>query len=163
MYSHVASGYVGNDYPRQWPIEPLDTVHMPLENSVHYNPQSETGHAEWSTLLPNNNTGIIHLGPTQQPFSISLFHHLRCLDILRVELYTQLDRAGQSPPTENEQSDLIHHCMGYIRQMLLCHSETRLESVKSISASSVSSWDITHTCKDWTAVFRAAKGTYESS
>jgi hypothetical protein len=153
---HAREGYTGHDYPRSWPIGPLSRSYMPLEDSVHYNLQSEIGRTEWATLLPNNNSGTIYLGSSRRPFSISLFHHLRCLDILRVELDVELDHLGEDPPDRDEQDRLIGHCMGYIRQMILCHSDTRLESVRAISGASISYSDVTHTCRDWTAVFRAA-------
>jgi hypothetical protein len=160
-YTPGYKGYVGSDYPRTWPIGPLDTVHMPVEDTVHYAIDADIGVSEWTTTLPNN-SGIIYLGQGQRPFSISLFHELRCLDILRVELESQLHHLGESTGRTN-QTGLVSHCMGYIRQMLICRGDTRLESVKAISGLSVSNSDVTHTCKDWTAVFQAAEANVARS
>jgi hypothetical protein len=131
---------------------------MPLENTVHYNLDTPVGVAEWSSLVPAN-SGIIHLGPDRRPFSISLFHELRCLDVLRAELETQLELADQYVAGHAvEHDNVVHHCMNYVRQMSMCRGDTRLENVKRIFPhTGTTTSDITHTCKDWTAVFKAAE------
>lgn len=68
----LVAAYVGEDYPRAWPIPMAGPVLMPLENTVRYAIDSPDGEREWDAMTPGN--GIIHLGKHKQPFSISMFH-----------------------------------------------------------------------------------------
>jgi hypothetical protein len=134
---------------------------MPQEDTIHYALDNPVGVAQWSTMLPTNGTGMLYLGPDLHPFSIGLFHQLKCLNILRVALTEELSRYNTTVPKQAEQSDLVKHCMGYIRQMILCRSELRLENVKASHGRSVTNSDVTHTCKDWSAVYAAAEANHQ--
>ena len=156
----MRAGYLGHDYPQTWGLPPLDAVHMPLENTVHYTPDTPAGIAEWSTTLPSGG-GLLHLGPAKRPFSISMFHQLRCLGILRGTLVRELQRKHLPAPVDSDLDPLVRHCMGYIRQMVLCRSELRLESVRSPFTNRATISDVTHTCRDWSAVYDAAEENYQ--
>jgi hypothetical protein len=154
---NVSTAFMGRDYPREWPIDPLEQVHMPQEDTVHYALDTPIGIAQWQTMLPGVGDGILYLGPNRRPFSISLFHQLRCLNVLREAIVPGLKHAGHGHRDVDEQSELVRHCMGYIRQMILCRSELRLENVRIPRARSVTNSDVTHTCQDWQAVYAAAE------
>jgi Mycotoxin biosynthesis protein UstYa len=71
-----------------------------------------------------------------------MFHELQCLDNIRQAL---IDKENQN--------EIVHHCMNYLRQMTLCHSHTALESVGWDSPPKVV--DLTRSlyqCRDWTAL-----------
>ncbi|PBK61871.1 hypothetical protein ARMSODRAFT_622999 [Armillaria solidipes] len=52
-------------------------------------PTTTAADSEWETLFPRN--GLIVLGPHEQVFSISMFHQLRCLNVIR---NTTVERSG---------------------------------------------------------------------
>ncbi|KAL1940037.1 hypothetical protein VTO73DRAFT_9372 [Trametes versicolor] len=128
-----------------WDVGRLPDVSMYFEPTVHYRLNSTDADAEWAALIPPNG-GIVHVGPERQPFILSVFHQLRCLDILR--------RAYVSPAEEGPDAVAVH-CLNYIRQMVLCRRDTILEPVVDIgSAHAVQAWR-TLTCKDWRKVYEA--------
>lgn len=137
---------MGKDYPREWNIPGLEKVHMSVENAVHYPFNNGT---EWDLLLPSN--GVLHLGDHGE-FSISMFHQLRCLNIIRSSLVSH-----RSHSTEEREMKLARHCMNYLRQMILCRSQLHLESVRDHVGPRITVSETTHTCKDWTAVYEAAE------
>ncbi|KAL1670466.1 hypothetical protein GGF50DRAFT_122496 [Schizophyllum commune] len=144
----------GRDYPETWDIGPLEEVHMPYENTVHYALDTPAGIEQWETMLPPGG-GMLYFGTDKQPFSISVFHQLRCLDILRAELVVQFQHADEPPP--EKQSPLVNHCMNYIRQTVLCRADLTMESIRGLNYSTSTVSDVTHVCQDHTAVFRAAE------
>lgn len=144
--------YLGRS--RIWAIGPLETVHMSYETSRHYSIDSHVGEAEWNATLPTGGA-IVYLGPHREPFTISMFHQLRCLNIVRTAI---LDTRSERPRhrTRHVQGH-VNHCMNYLRQMVLCRMDTTLESVRATLGRGITVWDMTHTCKDWTAVYEAAE------
>ncbi|KAF9467897.1 hypothetical protein BDZ94DRAFT_914742 [Collybia nuda] len=151
--------YRGSDYPQTWEIPPLDTVKLSMENSVHYDIDTPLGIAEWNSTLPKSG-GMLYLGPDRRPFSISMFHQLRCLDIIRAEVVQQakLKESGQK---NRSASILAVHCMNYMRQMVMCRANTRLESVRRSAGPHVTVPYVTHTCRDWSSVYEAAEKNWE--
>ncbi|KAF7312207.1 N-acetyltransferase domain-containing protein [Mycena indigotica] len=115
--------YLGDDYPRAWPIPMTGPVHMPLENTVRYAIESPEADEEWRSMSPND--GIIHLGKHRRPFSISMFHQLRCIDILRKEMWL-----AQTTGVTKPDSMLNRHCVNYLRQMMFCTADSTLDVVR---------------------------------
>jgi hypothetical protein len=72
---------------------------------------------DWAKLLPAHGHLVNIDGKS---YTVAMFHQLKCLDIVRH------DYAAKKGPT-----DLSRHCLNYLRQTLLCHSDTRLESIRS--------------------------------
>lgn len=142
-----------------WDILPLDTVKLSMENSVHYDIDTPLGITEWNSTLPSSG-GMLYLGPDRRPFSISMFHQLRCLDILRAEIVLQAKRK-ESGETNRPASMLAVHCMNYMRQMVMCRSNLRLESVRKSAGAHVTVPYVTHKCKDWSRVYEAAETNWE--
>ncbi|KAG2151243.1 uncharacterized protein EDB93DRAFT_1103191 [Suillus bovinus] len=109
--------FVGDDFPRLLPLAQAGPALMAFEDSVHYQMNTEDGRAEWASLTPGN--GLVYLGEQRgHPFSISMFHQLRCLDILREDIV----RANSS-------AALSRHCLNYLRQMIMCRSDAQLENI----------------------------------
>jgi len=157
VFRHVESYYPTLPVSQfTWAIPPLGRVHLAVEGSVHYSLYSD---AAWNSTLPSGG-GLLHSIDTntqeEQIYSISMFHQLRCINIVRREI---LQRAKDRiihrdlPPP----SRLSHHCMNYLRQMILCQSDVRLQSCRSDRGSQITVAYVTHTCNDWSAVYDAAE------
>lgn len=117
---------------------------MAFDNPKHYRLDTLDGAAEWSSLVPND--GLIYLGPYRQPYSISMLHQLRCLDIIRNE--TIRDPGDTSKPTA-----LARHCLNYLRQMVMCRGDLELESFQFASNKNPINLHGVYECKDWEAVY----------
>lgn len=115
---------------------------MNIEPTKHYQLSGLAADEEWAALAPNN--GILHLGPQRLPYSVSLFHQLRCLDIIR------RDVAESLPP---EDSQLSRHCLNYMRQMVLCRADLAVDPVLGRGADARVRPD-TNQCVDWRRVYK---------
>jgi len=140
--------YLDDDYPETWPLaEWRHRVRIGFENSNRYQLDTEQGAREWAELVPGGD-GMVYLGEHKRPFGISVFHQLRCLDILRSETVT---------PRENPPSELARHCLNYIKQMMLCRGDVHLESFNYASnidpIDQTGDWE----CRDWDVVYQEAK------
>ncbi|KAI0371490.1 hypothetical protein BV20DRAFT_1112525 [Pilatotrama ljubarskyi] len=130
-----------------WNIGPLRQVAMYFEPTVHYQLNSTEADAEWAALTPLNG-GIVYAGSERKPYLLSIFHQLRCLDVLR-RAYISLR------PADAPGNSTALHCFNYIRQMVLCRSDTVLEPVWDTEGPhAVQPWR-TLTCKDWHRVYEA--------
>ncbi|KAI0371473.1 hypothetical protein BV20DRAFT_965210 [Pilatotrama ljubarskyi] len=120
---------------------------MYSEPTVHYQLNSTEADAEWAALTPLNG-GIVYAGPERQPYMPSLFHQLRCLDVLRrAYIYVQ--------PADAPGNTTTLHWLNYIRQMVLCRRDAVLEPVWDTEGlNAVQPWR-TLTCKDWNRVYEA--------
>ena len=136
-----AKAYVGSDHPRTLDIGYLPPIRMNIEPTKHYQLSGYNADSEWAALAPHN--GILHLGPYRQPYSISLFHQLRCLDIIRRDTVESL------PP---EDSKLSRHCLNYMRQMVLCRADLALDPVLGRGVDARVRPD-TNQCVDWRPVY----------
>ena len=101
-----------------------------MEDSIHYRESD----SEWDALAPGN--GTIYLGENDNPFSISMFHQMRCLSVIRLGIVNW-------PPKLPE---LTRHCLNYLRQIILCRSDLFLESLHGEA-------DQYRTCKDWNTIY----------
>jgi hypothetical protein len=121
---------------------------------VHYDLDSPVAAMEWNTTLPSGGA-TIHLGPDQRVFTVSLFHQMRCLNIIRESLAEVYADLSSKPAISHEA--LTRHCMNYLRQMILCRADTRLEPVRSNIGRGIAMSEVTHTCLDWSVVYEAAE------
>lgn len=133
---------------------------MSLENTAHYAFDTPEGRAEWDTTLPSGGA-VIHLGPRQRPFTVGMFHQLRCLGIIR-GILDDFYRDTNSHEISLDRSVIAGHCMNYLRQMVLCSSDVRLETVRAAKGHGLTVPDVTHVCLDWEAVYRAAEENYQT-
>lgn len=159
--SHPDLAYTGLDFPSNWPLPPLDDIHMPREDSVHYTFDKPLGVAEWKAMLPSGD-GLLRLGQSGEVFSIGLFHQLRCLDIVREAVVDVFAHPEKATMEEDAQPPLVQHCMDFLREMVLCHADMTTLNVKVVhpGRGHVKDSDNTHQCKDFSALFAAAEENY---
>ncbi|KAG1793515.1 uncharacterized protein HD556DRAFT_510485 [Suillus plorans] len=141
--------FAGDDFPRLLPLAQADPVLMAFEDSVHYQINTEDGRAEWASLTPGN--GLVYLGEQPgRPFSISMFHQLRCLDIIREDIVGADSNAA-----------LSRHCLNYLRQMIMCRSDAQLENILLASKEdSLQPFFVrpgTYVCNNWNSVLEEVK------
>lgn len=155
------AGYLDVDYPSQWPIHGLsEPVHLGFENSHRYMLSSDIGAADWNSLYPTSN-GTLYLGPSLQPFTPALFHRIHCLNVIRGSLSEEFARAKEGLPPKDQRATEAEHCMNYARQSTLCASDTTINNVRKSGGSSITAWEVTHICRDWTAVYAAAEQNWK--
>ncbi|KAI9060766.1 hypothetical protein FKP32DRAFT_1595089 [Trametes sanguinea] len=150
--------YLEEDFPPSLiPLSqhPRDSA-LTIEDSVHYHPNNS---AEWASTFPAGSGGFVRLGPRGRLFGVSMFHQLHCLDKMR--------RAVLAPPPSEWESWHTQHCLNYVRQMLLCAANVRLEPVKEVEAraggkkeAKVDGLGLEHQCRDWSVLRRAAEENY---
>lgn len=136
--------YVGNDYPETLPLSSHRArARIGFENTKHYELDTEQGAREWEALVPGD--GVVHLGPEKEPFSVSLFQQLKCLDVLRKEI------------VDGKRTEVARHCLNYIKQMILCRGDVHLESFNYAShidpIDQSGDWE----CRDWDVVYREVR------
>ena len=93
---------------------------MNIEATRHYQLSSYNADAEWAwaALAPNN--GSVYLRPQHRSFRISLFHLLRCLDMIKRHIIKALPQ---------EERKLRTHCLNYMRQMVLSRTDLAVDPV----------------------------------
>ncbi|PSR79917.1 hypothetical protein PHLCEN_2v6818 [Hermanssonia centrifuga] len=63
----------------------------------------------------------------------------------------------EEPPTEWEKWH-TQHCLNYVRQMILCESNLRLEQVKDSPVGlKADGLGLEHTCRDWSILYDIAE------
>ncbi|THH32298.1 hypothetical protein EUX98_g1891 [Antrodiella citrinella] len=144
-----AYSYVGVDYPETWPID-VPKVLLASDASHRYQMDTADGAAEWASLTPGN--GTVFLGEERRPYTISMMHQLRCMNIIRESILED-----RSVPETSQPSDLARHCLNYLKQMMLCRADTYMESFwYDNSDGPIDLWSM-YECKDWGAVHEAVK------
>jgi hypothetical protein len=142
--------------PHIWQLE-LDPIESLLENSVHYDVDTDQGAAEWNATLPSGGV-TVHLGASAEPYTVAMFHELRCLNILR-EIFREY-YADDAEDAQLPRAHLANHCMNYLRQMVMCRTDTRLQTVRASRGGGRTVLDVTRQCRDWTKVYEAAEENY---
>jgi hypothetical protein len=122
----------------------LADVRMYIEDTAHFQMEDD---ADWDALSPGD--GLVYLGDDRQPYTPSMFHQLRCLNIIR-KAVVDLEALGTDEVVEP--SDLGHHCVNYLRQMVLCRGDLELDLVLGKPYPNV--FPDTYQCKDWEAVYQ---------
>lgn len=140
--------YIGDDYPRTWsiPASIQAQVATPFENSVQFAFDVDTADEIWESQFPRQ--GLIQLGQYNQTFSISLFHQLRCISLVREDIIQR--RASNYTTRINP---LTGHCLNYLRQMAMCRSDIDLESV--LFKPHAEPHPDVYRCTDWKTVYSA--------
>ena len=147
--------YVHNDFPELLPLNrPITKVDMVLEDSVHYPISGPGAKEQWLSIYPDG-FGFVRLGEERRILCVSMFHQLHCMEKMRIALDNPDDPVATIPH--------LQHCMNYIRQMVLCASDLTLEPVTFdpvTNSSSATGVGVTHTCRDWTAVYETVNDNY---
>ncbi|KJA25157.1 hypothetical protein HYPSUDRAFT_161330 [Hypholoma sublateritium FD-334 SS-4] len=140
--------FLGDDYPQIWTINHgiQEQVATPFENSVHFTFDSVMSEAEWESQVPHR--GLIQLGKYRQTFSISMFHQLRCISLVRSDII----KRRSSNYTTNI-SPLTGHCLNYLRQMALCRADIDLESVLLVP--NPEAHPSKYRCTNWNLIYEA--------
>ncbi|EPQ61277.1 hypothetical protein GLOTRDRAFT_30602 [Gloeophyllum trabeum ATCC 11539] len=140
-YASWCLAYEGEDYPQYLPLN-LPKKTMATDDMEHYSINSSTSDAEWAPLFPDGG-GFVFLGPQNRPFGVSMFHQFHCLE----DLWHAMVARKRSQHTT--------HCLAYLRQMILCRGDLRIEPL--IPPYPLKQVDSTanRTCQDWSLVYRA--------
>lgn len=148
-HPYHCAGVLFQDTSPVWDLGGLAPTAMYFEPTVHYELNSTMADKEWASLVPSNG-GIVRIGPDREPYHLSMFHQLRCLDIIRRSYNA---REGLTPGRLNPAA---HHCLHYLRQMMLCRRDTRIEPVIDTGGPhAVQPWGLM-TCRDWRGVYEAS-------
>ncbi|TFK51054.1 hypothetical protein OE88DRAFT_1660294 [Heliocybe sulcata] len=126
-----------------WAIPEPGIVAMSFEETIHYQLEGPDADAEWHALYPGN--GAINLGSGHEPFSLTMFHQLRCLDIVRIDLMRISNSKESLQP-----SRLARHCFNYLRQMSHCHADKHIDPLATEVGSTLPN---IHICRDWSSVY----------
>ncbi|KAL7278216.1 hypothetical protein ACG7TL_008191 [Trametes sanguinea] len=97
---------------------------------------------EWAPLFPGG--GVIHLGPERTPYTVSMMHQLRCLDVLRDQLNRPKSERSEQP---------TRHCLNYLRQSLYCRADLQLDPYQYPHKVNALHPHAIRRCKDWRAVY----------
>lgn len=123
-----------------------DTVHYQLE-------RTKESDEEWDRLLPSGGH-LVHVqsddSVSPETFTVTLFHQLKCLDVLRKEYICRTERQSCS-----ETDALAQHCLNYLRQSILCNLDSGLESTRNVQGLVTRGYDTV--CKDWTKLYDEAE------
>jgi len=142
----------GTHTPLTFSIPPLRPVRTFIENTAHY--QVSEDDAEWAALIPGDGVVYIGEGKNAQPYTISIYHQLRCLDIIRKGIVSLEANTSSGVPT-NSLTPLAHHCINYLREMVLCRSDIDTDNILGRPKPVVTP-DL-YQCWDWEAVYTAVK------
>lgn len=129
-----------------WDLGTLGVVKMAVEDTVSYPLNGSDAASKWDSMLPRGG-GIVHVGPNKQPYMLSLFHQLKCLDVLR---RFHVDRVEDR---DGGLDALARHCLNYLRLMVLCRADLRLESVQDPDGAHAVDMYGDLTCVDWRQVY----------
>jgi len=157
--AHFSKAYLGRDHPQKWQIGELKDVTMRLEETIRYQMSGDEAEREWGALLPPGGGGYIYLGPERQRFTIGLFHQMRCLSIIRSTIARSSNQT-LATAAEEEPAD-ARHCFNYLRQIIRCNANLRLESTANIFVSASTLPHMEYRCKDWRVPYREAEKNFE--
>ncbi|KAF4614528.1 hypothetical protein D9613_002459 [Agrocybe pediades] len=132
-------------------VPPMDLVAMTITDTTHYD-LNDKGSVDFASLMPSGGHTIHITGPgseVPETFTVALFHQLKCLEIYHREYLK---------PVPRQVTAELRGCLNYLRQSLLCHANTRLESIKNDEVKASKQYDTV--CRDWTKVYEAAERNY---
>jgi hypothetical protein len=113
---------------------------MAISKSTRYGIDGAESAEEWRRLLPEDG----HTTRIDEAiYTVTMFHQLKCLDLIREEYVTRSPIAVAS--------GAVQHCMNYLRQTLLCHPNLTLE--KAITPVGEVETRFDTVCRDWTKLY----------
>ncbi|KAK7947795.1 uncharacterized protein PG986_008681 [Apiospora aurea] len=165
-----------NQNPPHFPPT-LQTVPVVFEpNELFKTEPTPKSNAAWDSLMPDgrgfvlvDNPSEYNLGPGiptdvgPDRYSISMFHQLHCLGMIR-EMYfasmhgAKADVYGEESLSgaELKQQQMTHigHCFDYLRQAVMCAGDMTLEGAMllpngEVGPAGVDGWGATHQCRSW--------------
>ena len=126
-----------------WNVERKEVV-LEMDSWTRYTLRSG---AQWAALFPDG--GVIHLGPSHKPYTVSMMHQLRCLDVLR-DQFTRPVRDRDVEPTR--------HCLNYLRQMVTCRGDLQFDPYQYAHKINAVHPHAIRRCKDWRVVYERVWG-----
>lgn len=157
--SHINCTVRIKDYPE------LELLHLDIptmgprtlfsEETVHYPINGTLADLEWASLVPEGNHGIVVMGPDARPYAVAMFHTLHCLNRIRKAI------VEPSETTQGRHHD--QHCFNYVRQMVLCAANTRLNPTNHVMPSGKLATDgigLMYECRDWDKVYEAFEANH---
>ncbi|KAH9943873.1 hypothetical protein B0H21DRAFT_747371 [Amylocystis lapponica] len=114
-------------------------VLLQYDSNTRYGLDAE---AEWAALVPHD--GIMHVGADRAPYTVSMLHQLRCIDVMRAQLLL---------PRVQRDMARTAQCMNYVRQMSLCHQNTFLDPFQYAHKIAPVDPHPVRRCRDWRAVY----------
>jgi hypothetical protein len=138
-----------------WDIGVHEKVARYFHEVAQYELNTSSGEQDYLLLLPPSGH-TVRLGSTGRKFTVAIFHQLKCLDIIRQE-FVHLESIQADTTTYN--SPLVHHCVNYLTQTILCQADAYLEPVSERYSltQATSDWEMDHVCTDWEAIYKAAE------
>ncbi|KAF8552264.1 hypothetical protein OG21DRAFT_1416451, partial [Imleria badia] len=136
------------------------------EETMHYPINGTLADLEWASLVPEGNHGLVLLGPDSdvRPYAVTMFRTLHCLDrIRRAIASTSPSSSGENEARTVQARYHVHHCFNYLRQMVLCAANTRLNPTNHMHPSGRLASDgigLMYQCRDWEAVYEAFEANY---
>ncbi|KAI9146896.1 Oxidase ustYa [Paramyrothecium foliicola] len=143
---------------------------------MYMSESSPESNAAWDNLMPSGRGFVLvedpksyGLGPgiptdtEVDRYSISMFHQLHCLGMVR-EMYfasvhgSKANVFGEEElsGTELKHQQMIHigHCFDYLRQAIMCAGDMTLEGAMllpngEVGPAGVDGWGATHQCRSW--------------
>ena len=143
----LVSYYISHADTLTFDIPHSDPVAITVHNTHRYQ-LTPSAAEEFAALLPLGGH-LVHLGSPPRVHTPTLFHEMKCLGIIQAALIGIHDDASATP------TPLVSHCLGYLRQRILCRPNLRLESVTNANASSEKEYGTV--CRNWEGVYAAAE------
>ena len=118
-------------------------VRMLVSESAHYKLDASFDQ-EWDALIPAN--GTVGYTEDSQPYSVAMFHQLRCLNLIRRD-FGRIKSTGAMSRSAHARS-----CLNYLRTTALCQSDMHIESFTEEDNTESTHW---YACRDWSAIYQA--------
>jgi len=147
---HLA--YVGHDFPYQLPIKDgLSQVLLTVEETRQYPLLGWESDEAWLSL-GSSSSGYVRLGPSNRLFTVTMFHEMHCLRMLNLAFDPSIILAEGH----------FTHCLGYLRQQILCQPDLTLEPASWESRDFESDREgATHVCWDWEKVYETMEENWQ--
>ncbi|KZT35630.1 hypothetical protein SISSUDRAFT_1051130 [Sistotremastrum suecicum HHB10207 ss-3] len=148
MYSWKGSDYPGQLYPTlpqrltQFP----DEDYLSLLGEGMSTAELNALDVKWKAFMPVPDTGFFHFGEHKRPLDLPMYHQLHCIWGMRRGLFD----LGWHHMNDWH----MHHCLNYMRQLILCQADTTLEpfdltGIESGAVKHGSPVPFERTCRDW--------------
>ncbi|KAJ7065426.1 hypothetical protein C8F01DRAFT_1125587 [Mycena amicta] len=149
-----------------WDLGSLPLVKMAVEDTSSLPLTGVRATTNWAALIPQGG-GVVFVHPhasihpdapsARQPYMLSMYHQLRCLDVIR-RMYAEAEDGDDVQQVRLGRQG--RHCMNYLRQTMLCRGDLRLEPVQDPDGPhAVDMWG-DMTCKDWRVVYDAVSDNH---
>ncbi|KAJ7457319.1 hypothetical protein FB451DRAFT_1274572 [Mycena latifolia] len=144
--------YIGDDFPELWPVSSSDSVLLTAEETRWYPLHGPFAQELWATSS-SKGFGYVRLGPAHRAFAVAMFHQLHCVRLMRGALDRRYDDVARGH---------MHHCLNYIRQMILCDPDLTLEPPDVLDRDfEVQRTSAIHVCNDWSVMYADAAKNWE--